>query len=339
MAARRWRSKRTVAEVLGEEPWRFNFLQAVRVLEAERPDATPVGEGTEAVREAISFAHDAGLGFPASDVSQLLRNDDVAGRKRPAKLTQTVFGLTGNTGPLPQSFAELIHARSHKRDYALRDFLNLFVHRLVSIFVRGRKKHRVGLELKHPDQTHFADYLFCLSGLGTEGLKGRMAVPDRALLLFTALMHQKPRSSVGLEILLSQYFGTPAKVMPFLGQWMALEEDDQTVLSAKPGQGRNNALGQGAVLGGRVWCADDIFEVRLGPMSRKDFQSFLPIGKRFEALCSLVRYYSGVETDFRVRLAIEGKQAPPLRLAAKPGEGQAYLGWTTWLKARPWNRD
>lgn len=339
MAARRWRSNRSVEDLLEQEPYRFEFLQAVRILEAADKEADPVGTGTEPDREAISFAHNAGLGFPASEIDVLERPKAVAGKKKPAKLVQTFFGLTGNLGPLPQSFAELIHARAFKRDRVMIDFLNLFVHRLVSIFVRAKKKHKVGLELKSPEKTHFADYLYCLLGIGTEGLKDRMAVPDRALLMFAALAHQKPRSATGLEILLSEYFGVPAQVNPFIGRWLELEEDETLVLSAKQFGGKNNRLGSSAVIGSRIWCEDDVFEVKLGPMSRDQFMDFLPVGKSFDALTALVRFYVPIEQDFRVRLSIEGEEAPQLCLSADPEKANAYLGWTTWLKGKDWTRD
>ncbi len=328
MAAGRWRTGRPVEDVLFAEPYRFDVFQAVSLLEARDPDAVPVGEGTDPAREAVRFRSGAGLGFPASQIAAL---DRPAAGEHTAPMAVSFMGFTGYAGPLPASFAELIQARASKRDYALRDFLDLFVHRLTSLMVRGRKKHRIGLDRRHPDQTHFADYLFALMGLGTGALRQRMAVRDRALLAFAGLLSQRPRSAVGLEILLGRYFRVPVRVRQFLGRWLDISEDEWTVLGR---EGRNRRLGQGAVLGTRTWVQNDLFELRVGPLSLDRFLDFLPDRPGFAGLCDLTRFYGGTETDFVVRLEIEAAQVPPLRLSA--ADGVARLGWTTWLKTAEW---
>lgn len=81
----------------------------------------------------------------------------------------------------------------------------LFNHNLVSLLYRLRKHHRPGLEYTSPAEGQVANYLFALLGLGTEGLRCRLQVPDRALVFYTGLQAQQPRSMASLEALLADY--------------------------------------------------------------------------------------------------------------------------------------
>lgn len=323
MAAFGWRKNRPLGASLFGEGHRFDFHQAVRLLEILFPGRPGVGEGTEPDREVVRFKSRVGLDFPASDVVAVRRRrrDEV-----PVEMEVSFLGLAGQFGPLPQSFAELILERSTQRDFALRDFLDLFNHRLASLLYRVRKKYLPVMEHKPPDEGLMATALYSLVGLGTPGLLGRMGVRDRALLLYTGLLVGSPHTMVGLEEMLSHYFAVVARVEPFRGGWLVLDLDQRTALGARAG--RNQRLGEGALLGGRVWDQGAGFELRLGPMSMRRFLSFLPSGHAFARLVALVRFYVGEELGFTVRLVLAGREVPELRLGPA---GDSRLGWSARL--------
>ena len=64
---------------------------------------------------------------------------------------------------------------------------------------RVRKIHRLGMEIKPPDEIPFASYLLALMGLGMKSVQGRMKVRDRAFLYYTGLITQKPHSVTGFD--------------------------------------------------------------------------------------------------------------------------------------------
>lgn len=306
-----------------EGSYRFEFYQAVKLLEMLAPEATPVAEGSEPDAEAVRFSSRVGLDFPASEIDLLSRPKDGG----PAALVVNFLGLAGVLGPLPLPFTERVIERTWNKDFALRDFLDLFNHRLISILTRARRRYRPARTWKAPEEGPFARAGFALLGLGTGGLAGRMAVPDRALLSYAGLLAQQPRSQIGLEILLAQYFEVPVAVHPFAGRWLTLDPEEQTAIGLS---GRNQVLGGiagGAVLGARVWDQESGFELRLGPLHLHQFLAFLPIGRAFGALVDLVRFYAGTELDFTVRLQIRAGEVPPCRLGWGP-----RLGWSSWLK-------
>jgi type VI secretion system protein ImpH len=323
MAAHGWGTDRSVAEMLYESGHRFDFYQAVRLAEILNPEKISVGEGSEPRKEAVRFKSRVGLQFPATDLDEI---NSPPAEGEPLEMTVNFMGLAGIQGPLPLPYTELILERAWHKDTALRDFLDIFNHRLISLMYRIRKRQRLGFSLQSPEKSPFAAYLFSLIGLGTEGLQGRMRVRDRALLLYAGFLAQQPRSMAALESLLSDYFQVTVMGVPFCGQWHLLEDDQVTTIGAS---GQNRGLGRGAVLGTRIWDQEGKFEIRLSPLNLEKFLNFLPLGDGFTPLCELTRFFAGTDLDFEIRLMLKGDEVPESRLGGSAGP---RLGWTSWLK-------
>jgi type VI secretion system protein ImpH len=330
MAPGGWSTNRPVVQDLVEEPYRFDFYQAVRLLEALSPGRVLVGEDVEPDKETVNFKSTVAMNFPPSD----LANVSIDESGRPASMTVNFMGLAGAHGPLPAPYTELILERVWHKDTTFRDFLDIFNHRLVSLMYRARRKHRVTLGWVSPDETPIARYLYALVGLGTPGLHKRMQVRDRALIAFAGLLAQQPRSMIGLERVLANYFGVPVRGEQLVGRWFTLEEDQRTRIGA-PGQ--NHVLGESAILGAQVWEQQGTFRLRVGPLYLHEFLDLLPIGRGFRPFCELTRFYVGRELDFDFTLTLRAPDVPPTRLSSQPTGPR--LGWTSWLKTRDFTRD
>lgn len=331
MAAHGWGKDSPVDEWLFAEGYRFDFFQAVNLLEMAHSLKVSVGEGTEPEKEAVRFKSAVGLDFPASDIVEV---NPPEAEGSPADMVVNFMGLAGNLGPLYHPTTELILERISQKDTAFKDFLDIFNHRLVSLFYRIRKLHRIGLEFRSPGQDRFSDYLYAVLGLGTPGLQARMQVRDRALLYYAGLIGQQPRSMIGLEFILSDYFQVKVKGDQFRGRWYNLEQSQLTNIGAN---GQNQRLGSDAVVvGRRVWNQEATFELLLGPLNFDEFLNFLPIGWGFGPLCDLTRFYVGDEYDFSFRLVLKAVDIPASRLSAEDGP---RLGWTSWLKTTEWQKD
>ena len=320
MAAYGWRRRRAVDQGLFEEGHLFSFLQAVRLLEAMHPDRTPPGEGIDPASEVVRFRSAVRLDFPPGDVDEVKPANG-----RPAEMTVHVMGLAGVHGPLPPSFTELAMERAFSGDRALRDFLDLFNHRLVSLLYRARKKYRPALDPGAPGKGRIASVLLAMVGLGTPHLQDRMGIQDRSLLPYAGFLLTKPRPTVGLVRMLEDCFGVKIEIAERKGSWHGLEGGDVTRLGIQ-----NHALGTGTVLGSRVWDQAARFEVRLGPLTFEQFRSFLPEGHAHRPFVAVVRFSVREELDFGLRLTLKAEEVPDLRL----GHG-SRLGWTSWLKTKP----
>jgi type VI secretion system protein ImpH len=322
MAAHGWGKSPSVEEWLFDEGHTFDFFQAVALLSALRPDAAPVGEGTEPSREPVRFSSSIGLGFPETDIARVQRPER---EDAPASMVVHFLGLAGALGPLPTPFVELVYRRTLRGDHSARAFLDIFNHRLVSLAYRIRKHNRIGLGSGSPERDDAARHLFALFGMGLSALQGRMGVPDRALLHHAGTLSHEHRSMEGLAAILRHHFGLPVEMLPLTGAFHFLEPSDRTAIG--PGGG-NRELGRSASLGVRFWDQEAAFEVRLGPLSFADFKRFLPGGDALLPLLSLIRFYGGQRFDFGVRLVLREGEAPPLTI----GKGTlGLLGYSAFL--------
>lgn len=337
-----WRSASSVETWLQSEPYAFDFFQAVKILETLARELASPGTTSDPEREHVHFRSRVGLEFPPSDIHKV---GHAKGKNRgaPTEMVVSFLSLAGALGPLPLSDTERIIEQGRKKDFAFRDFLDIFHHRLISLFYRVRKAHHVALANESPENTPVARYLYSFFGLGLPSLRGRTAVPDRRFLHYAGILSQQPRSAVGLERLLSDHFPLPVdprhrgqhrplpvEVSQFTGKWQNIEPDQWTLIGP---DGRNQRIGMGVVLGTRVWDQGASFEVRLGPMPMRQFLDFLPTGTAFRPLVELTRFYAGPEFEFTYRLVLEKAYIPELKV------GEARLGWTSWIREKPFSRD
>lgn len=322
MAERGWRSNTSVIEWLRAEPYRFDFFQALLLLERARPEAAPLAAGSDPEREAVRLAASIRLDFPPSDLESLTAADDEAA---PPHLLVNFFSLAGAEGPLPPPLVEIIQNRMRERDYAARDFLNLFHHRLLSLVFRGARAHRPALAAEPPEDSPAGRYLRAFAGLALPGQRERLPVPDRALIAYAGLLWQQPRSAVGLERMLSDYFGVRFALRQMQGAWRPLPPEAWTRLGVK---GSNQILGDGAVVGQRVWLQAAAAELETAPLDLPQFLELLPGGAALTALRALTRLYAGTLCAITVCLCLRAEAVESARL------GGARLGWTAFLPQR-----
>jgi type VI secretion system protein ImpH len=180
MGAQGRREDTSVSDRLLREPWRFGFYQATRLLEwialrdrisadvrarGLSPDAS-VGEDVPSWHEAVRFRATPSARFPADEVLAIESGKELSSGRRslggpsnplrhatarlstladdrtPYQMTVGFFGLTGPRGVLPPYYHRLLRRRLRARDPVLRDFLDIFNHRALSLFYRAWLKYR-----------------------------------------------------------------------------------------------------------------------------------------------------------------------------------------------------
>jgi type VI secretion system protein ImpH len=354
-----------LAAHLFDEPYEFNFFQAVRLLHKLLPERTPIGKGGPPGREPVRFRAWVSLNFPPSQIYDLT----VPTPDQPIPvMTQAFMGLFGPSGILPRHYTELMIRlqRDSKgpEKFLLRDWLDLFNHRLVSLFYRAWEKYRFVLpyerrEFERADPDVFSRSLLSLTGLGIPPLRNRLtittgsvhepaghdsvlaSVDDQSILYYGGFFAHRPRNALSLQALVGHYFQTPVEVIQFQGQWLALEPQVQTRLGALDG---NCELGASSVVGDKIWNVQNKIRIRLGPLGYERFLDFLPdptptpSRKDFFLLLHLVRLYVGPELDFDVQLVLKAEDVPEAQLSSEGTIG-ARLGWNTWIRTAPFQTD
>ena len=345
----------TLAECLFREPYRFDFFQAVRVLERrfderrrqEAPGSGAVGQDWSPEQEAVRFRSTPSLGFPGATVREVREpavGADVSGAQAPPEMLVSFLGLTGPNGALPDHYTLLLIERARAKDYTLRDFLDLFNHRTISLFYRAWEKYRFPLGYERRQRApqgealdRFSECLFALVGLATGGLQKRLRFDDEAFLFYAGHFSRVPRPAAALEQLLEDYFQLPVRVMQFQGQWMYLADDERSIIPGRRHpQGQNCELGVNLVLGERGWGVEHRFRLQIGPLSYRQFMTFIPSGEALVPFCQMARSFVGVEYEFDVQLVLRGDEAPWCQLG---GESAPRLGWNTWVRADAFPRD
>lgn len=358
----------SVKDRLFAEFYEFDFFQAVRVLERSSPGRKPIGVDFAPELEIARFRSHLSMTFPPSQIVGF----EPPNEERSAPLVTVAFmGLYGVTGVLPvhytQMLLELVRDVRGPERRSLRDWLDLFNHRFISLFYRAWEKYRFHLaydrgEAHAPVQDTFTLAVRSLMGLGSPGLRDRLSirnaefgigneeagwgsafrnphselakVDDLGLLYYAGFFAQRPRNAANLRLMLADYFRVPVEVQQFRGQWLAVPEADQTQL------GTLGTLGADAVAGSQVWDCASRFRLRLGPLKYDRFEDLLPDPaparerKTFFLVAQLARLYSGPEVDFDVQLVLAADQVPEAGLAESAGAGPR-LGWNVWLISEP----
>lgn len=328
MAAEDRRTDHPLIKLFFDEAYGFDFFQAVRLLERIDQERQPIGRDGRPLREAVRFRTHVSLDFPASQIHQLQANPD-----QPPQLIVNFMGLTGPLGVLPHPYTELLMERTRYQDTALWEFLDLFNHRLISFLYRAWEKPRFAVAYERNDEDRFTEYLFGIIGFGTNGLRSRLDLADEGLLYYGGLVAQRPHSASAAEAILADYFGVPASLEPFTGQWLQLDAENLSRLGRA-----NSQLGIDTLAGSRVWDYQSKFRLRLGPLTLQDFVEFLPIGSAFKPAAQFTRLLAGMEFDFDMQLTLKAKEVPGCVLTTR-ARRRPMLGWTTWLKTQEFAAD
>lgn len=309
-------------QTLEQEPESFDFYAALRQLECAFPDKPRIGCSLQPQDDAVRFGQVPSLAF---EPHMIANAQNLEGE--PPRLNVNFFGLLGANGPLPVHLTEYIRDRQRNAsDPTLTRFLDIFNHRLISLFYRAWASAQPAVSLDRADNDTFSRYAASLIGFGTAGLLGRDQVPDAARYHYAGRLAPQVRNAEGLEAVLADFFQVPVRVQSFKGQWMPLPADSLCRLQSGPQAER---LGMGTVLGSKVWSYQDNFRIQMGPLNFAQLERLLPVGDSLGRLRDWVRSYVGLSLSWDVNLILKREQVPGLRLGQ-----QSRLGWTSWLSSQ-----
>lgn len=322
MASEKRQPGTPLKECLFEEFYGFSFFAAVRLLEFLFPDKKPLGQTLTPAEEAVRFSVRPGLAFPPSDISNLRHGDE----RRPVDMEVAFMGLIGPSGVLPHWYNELAIERVREKDLGLTAFLDMFHHRLISLFYLAWKKYRFVATYVPGAGDRFSKYLLGLAGMGTSGLPDRAGVPEESLIFYSGLLSRAVPSAVAIEVIVEYFSGSKAEVEQFVDRIISLSPEDQTRLGSANGQ-----LGINAVCGDHAWENQTKFRINLGPVGYDHFSRFMPTGDLLRPIFSIVRYMVGIEYEFEIRVFLKREEVPPCVLGLE-GPTAPRLGWSTWIR-------
>jgi len=264
----------------------FSFIQALRLLQRLSPEALDNGR----IRPSLSLA------FPAADVARI--NEDEAGN---FEITATFLGLYGTTSPLPTFYTEDLFKEAREGSSVARDFLDIIHQRLYLLFAACWKKYRLLLRVAEDGEDSALDILRALAGFSD---------PAPELITYGGLFGPRPRSALGLELLLSNALeGVPVSIDSCVERTAIIAEDQRLCLGAM-----QEGLGVNSVLGEQISDCQGKFRVVIGPVGIGSFRKLVHGGEEF--IAHLIKNYltDPLVYALDIRLAVDAIE--PMRLGS-----------------------
>lgn len=331
----------SVIERLFAQPYRFQFFQAVRMLELWlKRNGLP---HDQAVASFLRFQNSLSLNFPASQLEAIQPEPREIGRDSRAlgeallkgelkyiRITPAFMGFLGTAGALPAHYTERVAAHAlYEKDDGPRAFLDTFSNRALALFYESWRKYRLELKYQIDGKDRFLPLLLSLAGLGNESLRHRLSddgdgVLDESVGYFAAAMRHRPASAVSIGKVLSEYFGQRVAVSQFIGAWYDVPSGQQSILG-----GANAQLGMSALVGERVWQRDLRMRLTVGPLPRASFNAFLPGGAAAKALEKMLTMFTGMTLEYEIELVLRAADVEGVTLDEPRAGGR--LGWDSFL--------
>ena len=312
-----------LSQQLFDRFYEFSFYRAVYLLERFPGPHKSLGEALVPSEEPVRFHVKKGFAFSPSDISDL----KAAKEDRTPSMEVAFLGLTGPSGVLPHWYTQLILEREREKDRTLAEFLDLFHHRLITLFYLAWKKHRFPENYQPGARDRLSRYLLSLAGLGTSGLTEMIGLPEEALTFYSGLLSRPVASAFSIEAAVAYFVDAPVRVEQFIERIVDLEPSDQTQLGSA-----NATLGDDAICGSQVWESQTKFRIHVGPVDKEKFARLMPIGDLLVPIFSLVRYMVGIEYEFEIRIYLRKEDVPLCQLGSE-GPDAPMLGWTTWVSS------
>ena len=226
-------------------------------------------------KEKVRFRAARGFGFPASEIAQIsLENMHGIESKEGQRyvIEATCLGLYGPSSPLPDYINERLLARDRDTK-ALRDFLDIFNHRLFVLLchISTRYRHSRSFDGKATDELS----LYCSALVGEHSPPENPVCVDRSHLLRNiATFSSFNLSASKLEYLISNRFNDmPIRITEFELCTVVIPKELKFRLGST-----QNRLGESMLIGDHMMTCDAKIGVEIGPLDNTEWDNFLPSG-------------------------------------------------------------
>ncbi|MDR3428729.1 type VI secretion system baseplate subunit TssG [Silvimonas sp.] len=297
----------------------FNFYQFCALLDATRPDVPGLATQNSPAQEPVRFRPIASLGFPGGELARV--ELDTEDENLPPTIRTTFLGLYGVDARMPWHVLDDIATRRDGHE-PLAAFLDIFNHRIVTLYYRIWQKYRYPVTFRAGATDRVSQSLLCLAGLGIGNVAQRTQLPTARFMALLGLGGQRTRPAEGLvaviKLLLPQ---ASIKVEEFFPVLRHLE--NPAALGQQPVALRAGSL----VLGQTVMDRNSTVRVIISLPASERLRALLPGGRDHHDLLQMLKIYLGYKLDAELTLRISREQLPPLQLGSSP----AFLGLTSLL--------
>ncbi|MBJ7554749.1 type VI secretion system baseplate subunit TssG [Marinomonas spartinae] len=290
----------------------LDFYKAIYLIEKQLDKGQmayrKVGYDCDPKNELVRFSSTQKFGFPGTSISRIEPVGDPNGFER-VNVDISFMGLTGSSGVMPQFYSELVLLRMKYKDTAMRDFYDMFNHRLISLYYRSWKKYKHSLNLSNnvSHQDAHTKILSLLSG-GNSNHN----------LFFSGLFFRKIKNVSDLKNILTSYLRCEVKIEQLVGKWQHLKPSEQTRLASQTlFEGQYARLGVNAFIGSRMWDISTLINIHIFPHNSHQLKNLFPNGESYKFACKIIRDYVGNSVQFRILVESDFDNSDIARLNKK----------------------
>ena len=280
----------------------MNFFQFCRVLET-------LADGAEekAVESMVRFRRVKSLSFPSGEIASVEYDAEA---ELPTVRT-TFLGLYGVDAVLPDYFLNDIATHKDGSE-SLAAFLDIFNHRITTLFFQAWKKYRYPFLFQNEWQDDLSRSLLHLIGQGMVNGKFIHPLLDSRILGLFSVFYQRTRTKEGIISIVRYLLPfADVTVKEFQPQWVILEKNREL------GKAGLRLDGGSASLGSRIKDHSHLIRIEITPDTFENAQLLLPKQTLHQKLLELLKLYLGCRFDASIYLNIKKQWIPQSRLAKK----------------------
>ncbi len=287
-------------ELLKTRGLEFDFFQAVTLIEEYFAPEEMRTEGEK--RTNVRFSANPDIGFPSSDIASVKEHDGWG-----VEFLLSFMGLLGISSPLPHYFTDY-GAKHSEESSPLTDFINIFDHRIYSLFYHAYMKYRSVPTWSRHEDSDLHKRIAAFTGLNSDD------PVTNQLLSCAGLFAGVSRNADSLAEILSECLGADIRIEQWVPRWAAVENCTRL--------GLNLVIGDDALLGERVFDRTGKIRIVISLEKGDDFESFLISSQKRESINSIVAIFSPQPLDFDIEIRFRASMLIPVQL----GSDNAKMG-------------
>ena len=290
---------------------RFSFFQASRLLRR-------IGLSQDQPAGEVKARPNVSLGFPDRDINEITERAEGG-----YQLTVNFLGLYGVSSPIPTFYSEELLDEQQHGLTATRDFLDIVSQTIYPLFFRAWLKSKSHFRIVEFGDSRLLEVFYSFVGIN-QPEKYKDQPGFESLLRFAALYSQSPRSSLGLQTILSAcYPSTNIDLVEQDVRVLKLPKDQQLHLGQQ-----STTLGVDTHIGLEFACRSSNLTIVMREVDDALLQQLLPGGYEHSRLKFLVQHYLIDPLNVAVDIYLKQATAQPIILGQPSWAG---LGRDAWL--------
>lgn len=295
-----------------------SFTQGVHMAMSRLAKLYP-DEKPEQLYERLRFRSNPSLAFAKSEIASIEFVETERGKC--AQITLNFLGLFGAASPLPSHYCEMV-LEDTDEEGVLRDFLDLFNHRLQKLLYPIWKRYRYHIQYQSDLRDAFSKYMLSFLGLYSESQQRRSRLDLRKLLPYVGLLSMRQKSAGTLVSILRHYLEhDEVEIVQCVRSYEHIPAWQHNSLGVE-----NCTLGSSMMLGSTIETNGSKFGILLHSLEFEALVRYSLLGEKSAELRELVDLALSEPLEYELTLEIKQESVEPFTLSKHHLGVNCFLG-------------